>query len=194
MKQIIIVTVVFFSIVANAKSHKVEISSNGLGFDNSASKVDNSDSVNDFEESSTVFKINYAYKLLSHFWIEGKLGLSNYSKKLLDSGTKTEENRKNLYLGGIFDLSNTAINAWTVSFGFGINELKNKDGDRVLSLEGYRLAIGKRFSLDFMNISNISIEPQLIAEFGNIFSDTVDDAYNGYEIQYYPSVVFQLFF
>jgi hypothetical protein len=194
----IFLSLLFITFSAFSFENKVEISTDGLGFNYSETDVDNSlaDSSNTFRTETTQIKLNYSRKVSERFWLEGHY-IYTSAVTISDSSlgdTETERISDTVYLGTIFDFNKDPKNSWNLFAGFSSSSLRDEDGDLVISLEGFRFGGGKRWSLDFVNIPNLSFELALIVESGDVDSDLTEDSYNGYDISYIPSAKFQLFF
>lgn len=196
--KLLFLSSLLFTLNSFAYDNKVEISTDGLGFNFNETNVDNaeSESSNTYRTETIRIKLNYSRKILQNLWLEGHY-THNSTKKIEDSSlgdVETERIQNQVYLGTIYDFNKDPQNSWNVFAGIASSRLKNEDGDLILSLEGFRFGGGKRWSLDFMNIPNLSFELALIIESGDVDSDTVETNYNGYDLQYIPSAKFQLFF
>ncbi len=168
--------------------HQISFGANqSLELSGSSSKAefDSSLNVEDYVNGSGNFSVNYLYSVSEKI----QLGLSLYNKRShskieFDSGSKSEsisEDRGTYFLFN-YNFNSELSRSWYLGFGFGRETFKEENEDTTgtksdseSSVSASIFYFGKRFSLEFFGIKNLTYAPMISYHFGETSGDLEDD-------------------
>lgn len=184
MKNALLLIALIFSVnaLADEPRHQVTFGETyGLGWNGVGitTKTDSDLDIDKYDISKGNFSVNYMYRVSSKFQIGGVISNSNSKTEIKkDDGTKFEDESRtsSFYLVGRFNFSDELNRAFYLSLFVGTEKHESDDGtdDTKSDISTVGIEFGKRFSLEFMGIQNLTFSPSLLVMNGTYGGDLED--------------------
>ena len=188
MNYLLLLTLLLsFNLFSQEYRHQVVFGNNysvGLSSSGTSAKTDSDLGIEDFDVVNGELNLNYMYSISDRFQIGGVI-FNDSSEVTIKNNTgdetKSESKNSGIYLLANFNFSERLNHSWYIGLGLGREFYEDKSTDTSgtvtkteYDVNAFMIYGGRRISLDFMGIENLTYSPMVSIQSGKVGGDLED--------------------